>query len=144
MSQMLSLREDNEHTTSQAFSCRSVVLSVYVCLCAHVSAWTGMEISHRASVFVLNLCVLAKWQCWGEGSERRTHWDLFNRADLSPSADCLDNITRATMASSACPTSNAQSFDIFKEALFLQLCLEVSEYVDLPFPNWYKRVWGQL
>lgn len=63
MSQMLSLREDNEHTTSQAFSCRSVVLSVYVCLCAHVSAWTGMEISHRASVFVLNLCVLAKWQC---------------------------------------------------------------------------------
>lgn len=32
----LSLKEDNEHTMSQAFSCRSVVLSVYVSLCAHV------------------------------------------------------------------------------------------------------------
>lgn len=37
----LSLREDNEHTMSQAFSCPSVVLSVYVCLCAHVSGGGG-------------------------------------------------------------------------------------------------------
>lgn len=37
----LSLKEDNEHTMSQAFSCHSVVLSVYVCLCAHASARMG-------------------------------------------------------------------------------------------------------
>lgn len=37
----LSLREDNEHTASRAFSCRSVVLKVYVCLCAHVSVCSG-------------------------------------------------------------------------------------------------------
>lgn len=59
----LSLREDNEHTTSQAFSCPSVVLSVYVCLCAHVPVWTGKKISQRVCVFLLNLCVLARWGC---------------------------------------------------------------------------------
>lgn len=59
----LSLREDNEHSMSQAFSCRSVVLSVYVCLCAHVSAWTGKKISKHVCVLVLNLCVLARWRC---------------------------------------------------------------------------------
>lgn len=37
----LSLKEDNEHTMSQAFSCHSVVLSVYVCLCAHASVRMG-------------------------------------------------------------------------------------------------------
>lgn len=69
----LSLGEDNEHTMSQAFSCRSVVLSVYVCLRAHVSAPMGKKISQRVCVFLLNLCVLAGWGCRGEGSERGTH-----------------------------------------------------------------------
>lgn len=55
----LSLGEDNERTMSQAFSCCSVVLSVYVCLCAHVSVWTWKKISQRVCVFDLNLCVLA-------------------------------------------------------------------------------------
>lgn len=32
----LSLTEDNEHNKNQAFSCFSVVFSVYVCLCACV------------------------------------------------------------------------------------------------------------
>lgn len=77
---MLSLREDNEHAMSQAFSCRSVVFSVYVCLCAHAFAWTGKRISQCVCVFVLNWCVLAR----RGGAERRTHWDLFNRAELSP------------------------------------------------------------
>ncbi len=60
----LSLREDNEHTTSQAFSCRSVVLSVYVCACAHMCLLgRGKKISQPVCVFVLNLCVLARWGC---------------------------------------------------------------------------------
>lgn len=61
MSQTLGLREDNEYTASQAFSCRSAVSSVYVRLCAHVSCLDGDE--NRASVFaclVLNLRVLAE------------------------------------------------------------------------------------
>ncbi len=59
----LSPGEDNEHTVSQAFSCRSVVLSVYVCLCAHATDWMGKKISQRVSVFPLNVCVLAGWGC---------------------------------------------------------------------------------
>lgn len=55
----LSLKEDNEHTMSQAFSCRSVVLSVYVSLCAHVSARMGKKVSQHVCVFLLSLCVLA-------------------------------------------------------------------------------------
>lgn len=39
----LSPGEDNECAISQAFSCRRVVLGVYVCLCAHVSAQTEEE-----------------------------------------------------------------------------------------------------
>lgn len=60
----LSLREDNEHTMSQAFSCPSVVLSVYVCLCAHMCllGW-GEKNSQHICVFLLNLCVLATWGC---------------------------------------------------------------------------------
>lgn len=94
----LSLREDNEHTMSQAFSCCSVVLSVYVWLCAHVSVWSGKKISWCVCVFVLNLCVLATG-----GAEVRALREELIRIPLTEQsyhqlADCLDNITTATTA----------------------------------------------
>lgn len=59
----LSPREDNECATSQGFSCCSVVLGVYVCLCAHVSARTGEEKARRRVCgFLMNVCVLAGWR----------------------------------------------------------------------------------
>lgn len=61
--------EDNEHSKSQAFSCCSVVFSVYVCFCAHVSVWIGKKIRQHVFVFVLHLCVLDGWECKREGPE---------------------------------------------------------------------------
>lgn len=95
----LSLREDNEHAASQAFSCRSVVLSVYVCLCAHVSARAAKKISQCVCVFLLT-CVF--WL--GAGAEVWALREELIRISLTEqsyhqSADCLDNITAATMAS---------------------------------------------
>lgn len=42
---MLGLIEDNEHSGSQAFSCCSVVFSIYVRLHAYMSVWTEGEMS---------------------------------------------------------------------------------------------------
>lgn len=56
----LSLREDNEHTMSQAFSCCCVVLSVYVWLCAHVCLeWEENQL--------VCLCFCPELVCFGYG-----------------------------------------------------------------------------
>lgn len=52
---MLGLIEDNEHSGSQAFSCCSVVLSIYVRLRAYMSVWTEGEINQHVCCFVMAL-----------------------------------------------------------------------------------------
>lgn len=83
----LSLKEDNEHTMSQAFSCRSVVLSVYVSLCAHVCLLGWGRKSASMFVFFSWACVF--WLGLG-GGLRWGHWEKNSLG--SQSVDCWDNI----------------------------------------------------